>query len=62
LHEVDVENLQLRGHHGKIDELQQWPHLKIGLKCGPEFLTKLIFGSLERLALALGCEDVEAGN
>ena len=62
MHEIDVENLKLRGHHCEVDELQQWPHFKICLKCGPEFLTKLIFGSLEGLALALGGENVETGN
>lgn len=62
LHEIDVENLELRRHHCKVDELQQWPHFEVGLKCGPQFLTKLIFGSLEGFAFALRSEDVETGN
>lgn len=62
LHEIDVEYLELRRHHCEVDELQQRPHFEVCFHCGHKFLTKLIFGSLERLALALGCEDVEAGN
>jgi len=62
LHEIDVENLELRGDDSEVDELQQWPHFHIRLEGWPQFLTKLIFCALKGFPLALGGEDVKTGN
>jgi len=59
LHEVHVEHLERWGHQGEVDQLQNGPHLKVGLEGRDQLVVQLLECLLVALALGLAQEHIE---